>query len=40
LIVKCKENFLKIKKLQPEGKKVMNDTDFFNGLCNQSFFFE
>lgn len=40
LIVKCKENFLKIKKLQPEGKKVMNDVDFSNGLCNQSFFFE
>ena len=40
LIVKCKDNFLKIKKLQPEGKKIMNDIDFSNGLCNQSFFFE
>ena len=40
LIVKCKDNFLKIKKLQPEGKKIMNDIDFSNGLYNQNFFFE
>ncbi len=31
LCVKCKDNFLKIKKLQPEGKKIMTCEEFVNG---------
>ena len=40
LIVKCNESYLKIKKLQPEGKKILNFSDFLNGLSNQKFFFK
>ena len=40
LIIKCNESFLKIKKLQPEGKKILNYSDFLNGLSNQEFFFK
>ncbi len=40
LIVKCNESYLKIKKLQPEGKKILNYSDFLNGLSNQNFFFK
>jgi methionyl-tRNA formyltransferase len=40
LIVKCNESYLKIKKLQPEGKKILNYSDFLNGLSNQKFFFK
>ena len=40
LIVKCNKSFLKIKKVQPEGKKILNYSDFLNGLTNQNFFFK
>ena len=40
LIVKCNKSFLKIKKVQPEGKKILNYSDFLNGLINQNFFFK
>ena len=40
LIVKCNKSFLKIKKVQPEGKKILNYSDFLNGLINQRFFFK
>ena len=31
LSVRCKDKFLKIKKLQPEGKKIMTSQEFVNG---------
>ena len=40
LIVKCNKIFLKINKVQPEGKKILNYSDFLNGLINQNFFFK
>lgn len=32
LIIKCKDGLLKIKKLQKQGKKIMNAKDFINGF--------
>ncbi len=40
LIVKCNKSFLKINKVQPEGKKILNYSDFLNGLINQNFYFK
>ena len=40
LIVKCGDGFLKIKELQPEGKKKMAAGQFINGLQKEFFFFE
>tara|TARA_B100000963_G_C22227461_1_gene494332 strand:- start:94 stop:612 length:519 start_codon:yes stop_codon:yes gene_type:complete len=40
LIVKCGDGFLKIKELQPEGKKKLTASDFINGLQKDFFFFE
>ena len=40
LIVRCKEKYIKIKTLKPEGKKIMNVKDFLNGLSNVNFTIE
>ena len=32
LIVKCKKNYLKLKKIQLEGKKVISGDEFINGF--------
>ncbi|MDC3091451.1 methionyl-tRNA formyltransferase [Rickettsiales bacterium] len=40
LIVKCKENSLKILKLQKEGKKIMSAEEFLNGSNFESCFLE
>ena len=40
LMVKCGKDFLKIIKLQPEGKKILSANDFINGLKENIFYFE
>ena len=40
LIVKCKENSLKIIRIQKEGKKIMSADEFLNGNTFQSCFLE
>jgi len=39
LIVKCGKDYLKIKKLQPEGKKVLDATEFINGNQFENLYF-
>ena len=40
LIVKCGKDFIKIIKLQPEGKKILSANDFINGFKEDNFYFE
>ena len=39
LVVKCGKSFLKIKKIQKEGKKTMGSKEFLNGYKIKRFFF-